>query len=362
MNRTIVTVTLLILLMGTSLYAQGFRNLNEGDTVPAFSLVSLAGETIKSSDVRDHPLLVAFFRPGQRQSQNLLNFLKRFYIEMEAADGNIIAVTRNDPSGKMDDAVTYPFPVIWDQEDALYGGFGVVATPSLALIDGEGIIRFSVHMFRESEEDAIRDGLMVIDGQMSMEDWANRREKDSMKHLSSASVDTYLNLATHEQDDGNWEKALELYEKAMSLDSVNSNVWYGYGVTLNQLGNQTNAINAFRSALKVDPALWKAREEIARILMALEQFEEAQIEIDIILDQQPLSVYGRLVQTELLLAENLLPEAQVSISDVVKLAPNNSQAYYVKGRIFEALGKPDSASVAYRRAYELVNTQGHSRK
>lgn len=362
MNRALVTVTLLFVLIGAPLYAQGFRNLNEGDTVPTFSFESLAGETISSSDMRDHPLLVGFFRPGQRQSQNLLNFLKRFHVDMEAAGGHIIAVTRNDPSGKMDDAISYPYPVIWDQDETLYGEFGVIAIPSLALIDGEGIIRFSVHMFRESEENAIHDGLAVIQGQMSMEEWANRREKGSVEHLSSETVDTYLNLAVHEQEDGNWEKALGLYEKAMSLDSVNSNVWYGYGVTLNQLGNQTDAIDAFRSALEVEPTLWKAREEIARILIALEQFEKAQIEIDIILDRQPLSVYGRLVQAELLLAENLLLEAEVSVSDVIKLAPGNSQAYYVKGRIYEAMGRADSASVAYRRAYELMNTREHGSK
>ncbi|MGA2067845.1 MAG: tetratricopeptide repeat protein [Thermoguttaceae bacterium] len=99
----------------------------------------------------------------------------------------------------------------------------------------------------------------------------------------------------------------------------------------------------FREALKYDPGLLPARENLAKLLMALNKWDEAQEEVDVMLSQNPSYVGGWLCQARISSEKKRPDRALAAYSKAARLDPNNmavqdaaAMAYWQQGKRAEA--------------------------
>lgn len=73
----------------------------------------------------------------------------------------------------------------------------------------------------------------------------------------------------------NWQKSRELAEEALKLDPENNDALIMYSLTLDQNGEQAEAVKKLRKVIKSDPDNFLAQLSIGRILYSMHDFEGA---------------------------------------------------------------------------------------
>jgi chemotaxis protein methyltransferase CheR len=86
--------------------------------------------------------------------------------------------------------------------------------------------------------------------------------------IPGAELSTDLNDALRAANQGDLQGALEATARALGRDTLDANAHFLRGLALRGLGQQTEAINAFRSALYVNPGFGLAAFEMGRALEA----------------------------------------------------------------------------------------------
>jgi tetratricopeptide (TPR) repeat protein len=71
--------------------------------------------------------------------------------------------------------------------------------------------------------------------------------------LESRAPKAILELALVSQDQGRYDKALKLFEKALRLAPDESVLWFSTGVLLSQMQRADDAIKAYETAIRLDP-------------------------------------------------------------------------------------------------------------
>ncbi len=66
-------------------------------------------------------------------------------------------------------------------------------------------------------------------------------------------IQEFLKRGDHLLENGKYEEALEYFEKALSLDPDNPNIWNKKGVALRSMGRYGEAIECFNKSLEILP-------------------------------------------------------------------------------------------------------------
>ena len=67
------------------------------------------------------------------------------------------------------------------------------------------------------------------------------------------SIDKLSRIGQKQLDDGQYENALNSFEKAISLNQNDPDLWNMMGIALRSLGRYDEAINCFNKSLEIDP-------------------------------------------------------------------------------------------------------------
>ena len=65
--------------------------------------------------------------------------------------------------------------------------------------------------------------------------------------------DNYMMLGDKEYSDGNFEKAIEFYTKAISINPKNAKIYNSRGVAYYELKDYASAVNDYTKALSIQP-------------------------------------------------------------------------------------------------------------
>ncbi|MBN2243196.1 MAG: tetratricopeptide repeat protein [Acidobacteria bacterium] len=144
-----------------------------------------------------------------------------------------------------------------------------------------------------------------------------------------------------EHDKGNFEKAIEFYEKALEKNPVSGTAHYEIGYSLNSMGNQVAALEAVLRSIVLDPGLEMAYVVQANILDNLGLPDEAIAAYERILGIKPDSVYARLnlgiarfrqgdydqAQSEFMKAREIAPEHPSPLYNLAIIARNRGETY-----------------------------------
>ncbi len=163
----------------------------------------------------------------------------------------------------------------------------------------------------------------------------------------------YFNLAVYYQQNKNYIKALELYDKALQLDPANARTYNNQSLIYQELGNKDKAIEGFLKAIRLDSGYGKAYNNMGltyykegNYSSAVTNFEKAMA-----LDENNLESYNNLAIVYKKL--NRLNEAKALYKRILTLVPSHAEASYNLALLFEDEGNIDSAVKFYRRFVKM---------
>ena len=154
------------------------------------------------------------------------------------------------------------------------------------------------------------------------------KEYLSIIQISEPDADLYINLGAAYQASKKLNEAAGAYIKATQIDSKNSTAFYYLGTVYSALGKNQEASKAYQKALVLDP-------ENKDIKQALKDSNQTIKDSSL---QTGINEYNKGKYNEALLTFNTL-----SMKD-----PNNGNAYYYRGMVYDALKKYQLAIADYK--------------
>lgn len=153
-------------------------------------------------------------------------------------------------------------------------------------------------------------------------------EVDASFAETAGTPEIYLKLGNFEYDSGNFEKAVEYFNKITAIDPQNDLVWNNKGNALDYLGRKEEAIKCYDKALEFNPQLDAAWNNKGYVLYAL----------------------GRKV------------EAIRCFDKALEIKPQYDAAWYNKGCCWGSMGVDDEAYRCFDKAVEINPALQNARK
>jgi Tfp pilus assembly protein PilF len=330
--------------------AMALIKLTEGESLPDFQLQDAKQRIFTLKDFEKRPLLFAYVRMDQDDSQTLLEKCKRWQDELPDLQ---IAAILNRPA---EEPVNYPFPLLVDTDKSVYSKWGIRVFPTVILVDREGRVAFTHSGFGSTAEEIIADEIAVLTGVKTRDEI--EREKESLR----AQIPTEDTAGRHFQagkklwDDGFLERAKTEWEKALQADSSNTPANLYLARYYLRIGEPDVAEEYLRFVLE------KEETPEALILMARSYLRQGDLDqseeyANRALDANRRSPEAKLTLAEIYLEQNDLSESEAYIQEVMLITKHNPKAYYLMGRIAEVQGNPAEAIENYRHALELLITE-----
>jgi tetratricopeptide (TPR) repeat protein len=150
----------------------------------------------------------------------------------------------------------------------------------------------------------------------------------SQDEASSASIaDAYYNFARAHilEADGDWEAALEAYLDALALDPTNSSIYSEIAASYARRGTWRDAVDYSNRAVNADPDNLDAHRLLSSIYTSLLSNSEGQ--------------NG---------SEEFVQLAIEELEHVVRLSPDEIDAFLMLGRLYRFSGQPERAVEVYR--------------
>lgn len=129
----------------------------------------------------------------------------------------------------------------------------------------------------------------------------------------------------------------------------NSIIYYNLGNAYFKKGDYQEAIDSYKEALLINPALDSAEENTARALMWLGRFEEATEYFKRLCESNPDNFRAHLNLGTIYSDMKRYDEAIEELNDAVRLNPNSKLAYHALGRVYVKTGRYDEAVEIYNK-------------
>ncbi len=154
--------------------------------------------------------------------------------------------------------------------------------------------------------------VQIIENQKkSMDEEEKKQQLEKSKRLNNSGVMAYHN--------GQYEKALELFQDAIRLDPDFTEGYNNLGLTYTEVGHEENATDAFKKAIELNPDIPAAYNNLGYVFYRLGSYEEA------------IEMYN----------------------EAIGKSKDNSSAYTNLGNAFYKLDRIDDAIDAWKQALEI---------
>jgi tetratricopeptide (TPR) repeat protein len=162
-------------------------------------------------------------------------------------------------------------------------------------------------------------------------------------------IDPVLNNAYLAYRGGNFEQSQQLYLKALTLDSNNTDALLGLGVIAQRRGEDNVAAHYYARVLALDP-----RNAVANSGMsALSDDSNRESRLKLLLNEQQNSSSLHFALGNYYAEQARWSEAQQSYFDAYKLAPDHAELAFNLAVSLDRLGQNKAAAQYYRRALQL---------
>jgi Tfp pilus assembly protein PilF len=139
------------------------------------------------------------------------------------------------------------------------------------------------------------------------------------------------------------ERAEICYQRAHLLDPSSYRWAYYLGVVQANRGKPSEAAEAFREALRLEPSYLPARSRLAESLRESGSVKEARKIFEAVVNSNPGDAQARYDLGQACRSDNDLNAAVESFRKACELFPNFGAAHYALAHLYERLGKPDLA-------------------
>jgi tetratricopeptide (TPR) repeat protein len=310
-----------------------FKYLKVGMEVPEFALKSLEGQEYTSAQLKGQPAtLVVFFATWSPRSTPALEDAQKLYAQYADKGFKVLAVNVNRLSLGPEDrrqitdlkeSLKLTVPVVVDANLETYSAFGVVATPSTAVLDAEGKIVHEAASYLRSTGDDIRQAVEILLGVReapkaeavaakpvfkpdskalrhynfgrTMYQRGNRDKAMEQLELAAAADPKYAaprvflgQLLLAKKDPKSLERAAEQFQAAVALAPDDVTALTGSGEALLELGKVDEARAAFEKAVAIDATYTPALSNLALVLARQGQAADAEAKFKAALELNPL--------------------------------------------------------------------------
>lgn len=192
----------------------------------------------------------------------------------------------------------------------------------------------------------------VIAGLASRHNVAERFFRDVI-NIDGNHYVAMFNLANSLCEQGFYTDALQWYQRSITVNEKDSDIWIGYGRALAKSARFSEAISSFESAIKLDESLLDAYTNIAICHVelgakntALEYYERA-----INLDPKRFDIL--ISMGSVLESLDRKSEALVRYLGAIEVCPSEAKGFRLAGALLHQLGKAEEAINFYTRSLEL---------
>ncbi|WP_163335888.1 peroxiredoxin [Desulfopila sp. IMCC35008] len=263
MKKLIVIVLTLISGMASA-EVRALRNIGIGDTYLPFCGQQLKGEQVCSSKYEDNILVVSFVKMGQKNSRKVLLEMQELYTLYKMKNVSLIGIV----SGETDVPALVAYaeknkltlPLLVDEDRDLYGSFGVVAYPTIAVFGRNQKLQYvfgsNIINIKKRVEGCVKYLLGDI----------NITELERILHPvvekgdpQNATLERYYNFSKNLYKKQHYSQAKKIVTFSLNNFPDHALSYCLYGDILIQEKNYQLALKQFEHALELDPHLEEAK-------------------------------------------------------------------------------------------------------
>ncbi len=154
-----------------------------------------------------------------------------------------------------------------------------------------------------------------------------------------------------------WEaEAARCYQRAVNISHSEFRWFYYLGLSTHKANAQI-AVDAFKTAIALDPKYPPVYVNYAHALRRLGRFEEARQQLVHVLELDPDNPFAELALGELSLAAKQFEDARIHLKRALKLNPDQSEAHAAMAQVALALGNREASN---RHAQAARKTSKHT--
>ena len=325
------------------------RDLRTGDKV----------EVKSAGDEENAVLLITFWATWSKRSIEILQDLKEMVAEYDGlpfrvvavnVEGQLVTATTRAHIETMVAELDLPFPVILDEGLKAFYTYGVVAVPSTAILDRDGVLRYDPAGYSYAIRDRLVDSTQVLLGLKSRSDVGPLDKGYAPKKQASR----YYHLALQLNQKRKFERALDHLDRSTAADTLFSAPLNLRGQIMLRLGRSEDAAAEFEHAVALDESSVAAWAGWGRALYRSGHQGAAREKLAEALDLDSSYTPALLDQALCLLSEQQTEEALGLLASVRELNPQEPATYLILGRHHEMTGRTAEALTTYRRALEFL--------
>jgi tetratricopeptide (TPR) repeat protein len=332
--------------------------------VPDFALQTSKGEEVALSQFKGAPATLLVFwstwsprsRPALEDAQKLLAEYGDKGFKVLAVNVNRVNINHEDRR-EIKDMVSelgLTMPVAIDEGLETYNSFGVVASPSMAVLDPDGKIIYEAASYLRFTGENLREQVEIL---LGVREPAEEAVAEEPAYKPARKALLYYNLGRNLLRLGNREKAMGKLEESAEADDkyLAPRVLLGHLL----LGEKTpeayaRAEELFRVAVEVDQENVSAVCGLGEALLEQDKIDEAGAMFTKAMEIDPAYTPAVANMALLLAKQGKAEESEVQFRDALELNPLAPATYYRRGESLEVQGNLGGAAADYRRAIEIM--------
>jgi peroxiredoxin len=260
-RRNFIALTLIgIMTFSVSGAAAAFKNIKVGDQALPVQLEDLEGQEHSLAKYRESKAILLFFwATWSQRSLTELADLKKFQAEYDDKGLQILAI--NVENQKMSDEDLrqirsvleeneISYPVLIDQGLKTYNEWGVIATPTTAIVSSDGVVIFDLSSYPTS---AYLDMEQSIQKALGLYVEEEKTADVEPSYVPKQEALLHLGMGKRHAQKGFMTKALPEFEKAAIADSGWAEPQMHLGFVHFRMGESEKASASLEKAYQLDP-------------------------------------------------------------------------------------------------------------
>jgi len=206
--------------------ARALMDLSAGDLPPPFSLPTVAGKEYSLEYLAGGPGVIGFWSTWSPRSAEVLEVFRQHYDELSPkglkflavnVDGENLSPARREAVRSYIAERNLPFPVLLDERLEAFSAYGIMAHPTVVVIDSGGRIAYVLGGYPLSLREELRDNLLKVVGLYVP---PPKEELPAVGYVPVGGALQYYNLGLNLMAKGQSGRALDSFRKAAERDPL----------------------------------------------------------------------------------------------------------------------------------------------
>ncbi|MBN2055242.1 tetratricopeptide repeat protein [bacterium] len=170
---------------------------------------------------------------------------------------------------------------------------------------------------------------------------------------------SYKAIATIYLEAGEYEKALDMLDKALFAEPGSAEIYNNMGIAYSYLGDISRSRASFRKAVQLDPAFPQAHNNLGTLELSVGNLEEAERSFRQAIKLEPGYLDARLNLAVIHGKAGRWEEAEKELTAILGEAPGNAKAMNNLGLLYLKTGRIEKAVGIWERSLGIDATQSH---